>query len=443
MAIGLVLGGGAPNLTLMTGALLALDEAGVDFKVMTTTGAGMVVGLLYAAPRKAEPSETWIDARRRALRTTREMGIDDAIYRTLPVNYKIFHKPGPLAEQFSRATIPIIEAIPRKTRRQRLLGDTLALWATAMSPSNLRSSSKGLCQPAPWIDHFVDFRGLRRNLETGDKKFRLSAYCIEDGKEETFNKHEITADHFKAALAMPFIYAPYKLKAHDGRMKTYLEGSAFKTLELNPQHVMCENDIDTIIFFDLMGNRHLIGEPRWLIDAWGKSIVAPLTRLAEQDLEMFKLRRDLHMKQHEIDALKEQVAAAKRGEAPPNGKVSGNGPEASAGAHDHGHHHGNGEKPDPHRWNPDDEHAHSHAFFDRTEVLRMNFRDFIPPEQWPYVLDWSHSNMSRLFDVGVETGKAFVETHRDRLDLSVRLDPARPVRVGLDPDHAAERDACH
>ena len=90
MAIGLVLGGGAPNLPLMTGALLALDEAGVDFKVITTTGAGMVVGLLYAAPRRKKSSDSWEKARREALRETRDWGIDDMIYEMFPVNYKIF-----------------------------------------------------------------------------------------------------------------------------------------------------------------------------------------------------------------------------------------------------------------------------------------------------------------------------------------------------------------
>ena len=79
MPIGLVLGGGAPNLPLMTGALLALDEAGIDFKVITTTGAGMVVGLLYAAPRKQDSSLSWKKPRRAALRATRDWGIDDAI----------------------------------------------------------------------------------------------------------------------------------------------------------------------------------------------------------------------------------------------------------------------------------------------------------------------------------------------------------------------------
>ena len=53
MAIGLVLGGGAPNLTLMTGALFALDEAGVKFKVITTTGlAGKSLSFLTTPQKK-------------------------------------------------------------------------------------------------------------------------------------------------------------------------------------------------------------------------------------------------------------------------------------------------------------------------------------------------------------------------------------------------------
>jgi predicted acylesterase/phospholipase RssA len=49
--ISLVLGGGAPNLTLMAGAVAGLDDAGVEFDVVSTSGAGMLIGLLYAAPK--------------------------------------------------------------------------------------------------------------------------------------------------------------------------------------------------------------------------------------------------------------------------------------------------------------------------------------------------------------------------------------------------------
>ena len=43
----LVLGGGAPNATLMSGALVAFAAAGVHFDVISTAGAGALIGLLY------------------------------------------------------------------------------------------------------------------------------------------------------------------------------------------------------------------------------------------------------------------------------------------------------------------------------------------------------------------------------------------------------------
>jgi predicted acylesterase/phospholipase RssA len=476
MAIGLVLGGGAPNLPLMTGALLALDEAGVDFKVITTTGAGMVVGLLYAAPRKQKLSDSWVDTRRAALRATRDWGIDDLIYEIIPMNYKIFQKPGVLAQAFSHATNPVLWSIPRKSRRQRLLGDTLSLAAAAMSPSSLTSSSKGLCQPPPWIEMLVNFDELQKNLAEGDKRFRLSAYCIEDSDERTFRKQEITAEHFKAALAMPFIYEPYKLKDKDGTWKTYLEGSAFNTLALDPDNVMLENGIDTVIFFDIMGNRNLIGEPRWLIDAWGKSIVAPLTRLAEQGLENFKMKRDIHLKDREIARLDELLSLAeedlelfklhrdlhkksreynqlaellglaeqdlelfkqRRNTYMENREIAGleklmdlaeTDLELFKNKRAEYMQDLNERERQPLRAaiNKKEKSHHKAPYSRRPELLRMRFRDHIPEEHWPKVLDWSHSNMSTLFDIGVKTGKEFVEKHRERIQHSMNAKLKEP-----------------
>jgi hypothetical protein len=236
---------------------------------------------------------------------------------------------------------------------------------------------------------------------------------------------------------------------------------------------MSENGIDTVIFFDIMGNKNLIGEPRWLIDAWSKSIVAPLTRLAEMGLDDFKMRRednnqereiwemdalmdlaepdpeqfklrcDLHRKIREFRKLKDlerlprysrrdnevfeekfdaYIKRYKRsGTKNPDALVlrnqkklereirdmepkikplkSGSPPTAGSAQQ------------------PDDD-----GEFDRTELLRMPFRKKIRPEDWPEVLDWSHSNMSKLFDIGVETGKAFYEEHKARLISSMEKD---------------------
>jgi predicted acylesterase/phospholipase RssA len=57
MANALLLGGGAPTLTLEAGALAALLERDVKFDAISTAGAGMLVGLLYVAPKGTSPRQ--------------------------------------------------------------------------------------------------------------------------------------------------------------------------------------------------------------------------------------------------------------------------------------------------------------------------------------------------------------------------------------------------
>jgi len=340
MAVGLVIGGGAPNLPLMSGALLALDEAGIEFDVISTTGAGMLIGLMYAAPKHGTREET--------LKATREMGVHDAIYKVFPVNFKIFHKSGPMAEAYTKFHQPWLAQMPRENEAQRLMSDMTQFWMATFCPTDHSPKKTGLCQPPPWIDMVVDFD----KLKDFDGDFLMSAYCIEDKEEVAFTKDEITADHFKAALAMPLIYEPYKMNG-----KTYLEGSAFDTLAFDPGNVMSRNLVDTVIYFDVLGERKLIQEPTSVYDAWVHSIINPLTRIAEMDSANYE-----------------------RTEAEVNAKIKNK-----------------------------DQHV---------KVLRMPFADHIPEEQWPKVLDWSYSNMLTLFDIGYETGKKFVEDNAAKLAKS-------------------------
>lgn len=284
MAVGLVLGGGAPNLPLMSGALLALDDAGVEFEVVSTTGAGMLIGLMYAAPKHGTRKET--------LQATREMGVHDAIYNVFPVNYKIFHKAGPMAEAYTKFHQTWLAALPRNNEAQRFVSDMTQFWMASMCPTDFSPHQNGLCQPPPWIDLVVDFD----KLQEFDGEFLMSAYCIEEEREVSFPKHEITSDHFKAALAMPLIYAPYKM---DG--KTYLEGSAFDTLAFSPGEVMSRNLIDTVVYFDVLGQRKLIAEPANLYDAWVHSIINPLTRIAEMDSANYE---NVESKLENVDVLR-------------------------------------------------------------------------------------------------------------------------------------------
>lgn len=284
MAVALVLGGGAPNLPLMSGALLALDDAGVEFDLVSTTGAGMLIGLIYASPKEG--------TRKDALRATREMGVHDSIYNVFPVNFKIFHKAGPMAEAYTKFHQNWLAAMPRENDAQRFISDMTQFWMATFCPGDFNPKQNGLCQPPPWIDMVVDFE----KLKDFDGEFFMSAYCIEDKGEVGFKKKEITSDHFKAALAMPFIYAPYKM---DG--KTYLEGSAFDTLYFGPGGVMKKNLIDTVIYFDVLGQKKLVTAPDNLYDAWVQSIINPLTSIAQMESKNYE---DVESKLDDVEVLR-------------------------------------------------------------------------------------------------------------------------------------------
>ena len=153
MANALLLGGGAPTLTLQSGALAALDEKGAEFAAISTAGAGMVIGLLYAAPKGM--------TRQEALQNTVNMGVADEIYNAFPVNYKVFFKPGDMADIYRRFLAGLPPMPVPTTPADRLWSDWMALVAATLSPSNLTPDSLGLCAPAPWIDHVVDFDKLQ------------------------------------------------------------------------------------------------------------------------------------------------------------------------------------------------------------------------------------------------------------------------------------------
>ena len=37
----------------------------------------------------------------------------------------------------------------------------------------------------------------------------------------------------------------------------------------------------------------------------------------------------------------------------------------------------------------------------------------IPDEHWPYVLDWSYSNLSKLYDIGYAAGQKFYDENAE------------------------------
>ncbi len=331
MSIALVLSGGAPNGTLMSGALLALAEADVRFDVISTSGAGAVVGLLFAAPRGGDPIA--------ALKSTLDCSIDDHIYNVFPVNYKVFKKPGPMAAAYRSLldSNPFYRMLSGMTgpNGSRFPGDWAELVATAFSPSDLTSQSKGLCEPVPWITDAVDFERLREL----DFEFYINAYNITDRRMENFSRTEITLDHFHAAMAFPFLYPPKRLNGKD-----YFEGAAKDALNFRAL-VSCHPEVDTIVVFDILGIQQLIHTPRNLYDAWIQSMIIPLVANARDDLKLFELKHN-------------------------------SGPN-------------------------------------KRKLLKIRYA--LPESHLDEVLDWSASNVQRLFEVGYEAGQRFLEEHRELL----------------------------
>ena len=77
---------------------------------------------------------------------------------------------------------------------------------------------------------------------------------------------------------------------------------------------------------------------------------------------------------------------------------------------------------------------------DRPAMLRMPFRHRISEERWEKVLDWSHSNMSDLFDIGYDTAQDFLQEHWEQLGLKKRP-PKKPQRSNTsihNPDEAEQ-----
>ncbi len=290
----LMLGGGAPNFPLMAGALLAFDQAGVKFDLISMTGAGSVLGLIYLSPKGL--------TRKEALENAVNYGIADAIYAMLPINYKMFQKSGYRADRFRAAcdANPYLQRIMNQygmNDADKLRSDAVQFLLAMMCPTDLNLYSTGLCAHAPFIEHVVDFAKLK------DQPIDcvLNAYCIEDKKVREWRKDVIDEHHFRASLSFPFIYPPYRV---DG--KHYFEGAAYEALNLggigmdedpNSLGLFPDNDddpthqhahLDRIIVFNIM-TRDLIKRPGNLWDAYGQSIILPLVANAQNEEKFIRI----------------------------------------------------------------------------------------------------------------------------------------------------------
>jgi hypothetical protein len=150
---------------------------------------------------------------------------------------------------------------------------------------------------------------------------------------EVFLKEKITADHFRAALAFPFIYPPYELNGN-----FYIEGSAIDPMNFAGlmQHMAAEEQ-HAVLVFDMMGAKKLMmRKPRDLYDAWVQSIMVPLAEISKDDLEVFR-----------------------------------------------------------YKYKPD-----------YMDLVHISLTKHVPEIHWPFVLDWSYSNLASLHEFGYRAGVA-------------------------------------
>jgi NTE family protein len=397
----------------MSGALLALHDAGLTFDAVSMSGAGAVVGLSYLAPKGLTPAQ--------ALRNTMNLGVSDAIYSVLPLNYKVFFKGGPLSDAFRNfwRKLPAVQYGEHQygmSPAEKLESDLLLLAGSIMTPDDTNFFNQGICAHIPFIEDIVDFKKL--NQLRWPRCF-LNAYCIDTKEVVEFQGPEIDIRHFRAAFSFPYLYAPYEI---DGRL--YYEAAAFTgmnliTLALNNLGIKYVPKVDKnavrFVIFDVLGS-DVIHPARNLMDAYGQSIIFPIVGNAEKEISIFeewvktgdpdfipgseRFEVKLKIELAKAEALKEDsVLLARRvahslrlaGEIDevkfaqalePELKNLGLSPKSSV---------------------PDVQPPYLLKFY-------------VPPEEQPYVLDWSRSNLERLFDIGYESGRIFLENYPDILN---------------------------
>lgn len=283
----LLIGGGAPNSTLMAGALVAFIDRGIEFDVISTSGAGALMGLLYTAPRDGDP--------RAALRRWSEIGVSDAIYDWFPVNYKVFMKPGVAAAAYRQAllacpfTRPFFDAFAPDAVNG-FWADWVRLILATLSPTSLTPQSLGMCAHLPFAEQAIDFDAVPHIKP----EFYINAYNMTQEKMTIWGKDEITPEHIRAAFSFPYIYPPSRINGQD-----YIEGAVIDTINFKAlvsddvERPGIHRDLDTLVVFDILGINKLIRKPRNLYDAWVDSIITPLVEIAKDDIRLFELQHNV------------------------------------------------------------------------------------------------------------------------------------------------------
>ena len=467
-----LLSGGAPNSPLMAGFLYALLDKDRMFSKYHTAGAGTLMSLLCLSPKvedtdstekKADPATRLKRNGMHALKAWIDAGVADDIYRFFPINFKLFHKPGPFAPIMSRiasrykvdvegddesaASDPItrlrsawLGKIFDTPARRRVYNDLVDLMFSAVTPSTLSPWSKGLAAHVPFLEDIVDFDRLRS--DEVPVHLCVNAFNMATGKMDIFHRQRIDAAHIRAAFSMPFIYPPAQIGTD-----YYSEGADHEPINFQPLYDEREEAWEEEFGEEYQSDTAEM-EAR---EAEREEIIKEIQQLIEET-EMLRLEQASEDAEHEsyyetrfqmleekrvtleatharlgqqVEKLSDEVDEVRKTSKirrivlldvmgslsehlvrPPRGLwdayvISIMTPVVALA------------RKQLQRFEAEQkvflaEHGYQHF-----ELIRVTFD--IPSYAQPYVMDWSRSNLETLFDVGVKEGEKFLAVHEQKL----------------------------
>jgi predicted acylesterase/phospholipase RssA len=272
LRIGIVLGGWAPAMTLMSGAMLGFIDEGIEFEVVSTSGIGGFIGLLYLAPKDQTRDE--------ALRELPNLFVSDLLHLFVPLNFKEFYKHGPFAQPAYelRKKLPKIDVNPASASPlARLVNDWMDLVVTALTPTTLETYRNGLMSQVSMIEDRVNFAALR----AGASRFYLSAFDVAAKAQRVFRNQDVGADAYRAAQAMFLLFPPERA---GGRLLT--TGATHDPTGLQAIWLHERKTLDMVIVLDPVSPA-VWREPRNIHDAFQLMLLNPIMALQALMLAMY------------------------------------------------------------------------------------------------------------------------------------------------------------
>ena len=275
----LLLGAGGALGGLEAGALIALDEMGVKFDVLSGACIGSVLTLAYTSPAQGRTSreslEYWCS----------EVGLSDEIYQCLPTDYKVFQKQTGTFNPFFDKWVETMMQFGwnygqiSKSNSQRLYNDLFMLGLTMMAPSIVPFSTS-ISRISPGLANLIDFE----KIKDVKQDIYINALNVDEKKIELFDKNEITIQHVLAGSSLYFVCPQTQING-----KWYGEGSYIDTLNFKGI-LEAHEDIDTIVVMNILNRKDLVRRPKNIYDAYNLSIMLPFITIADDDIKIFEAK---------------------------------------------------------------------------------------------------------------------------------------------------------